>query len=116
MKLLSREPRWIAPSNWPLADQIYIGLSFACPCRTCTSENVSTKPKRLVVLFWEPIDASKKITNFDFLMPNKVDYTRLEGEDFESLTLEPGVDFSSTGHWKGTIVKGSLCDEQITAG
>ncbi len=106
MRLADFAPKWIGPSHWVAQWPIYIGVSFACPCRKC--QTPPAVPKRLVVLFWEPIDPHKRTSNFDFILPNKVEHRRSGGDDFNTLSLEPVVDFSALGHWKGHLRDGNL--------
>ena len=96
MRLLELNPRWLSYQNQVL------GLSFDCP--HCISQ-------RLAVAFHhsgrEQIDdfhilANAPSTNHIWTVATTVK------DDFETLTLSPSIDCSSSGHWHGFIENGNI--------
>ena len=111
MRLTDFKPKWIQPANWAdLSPPFYIGMSFLCPhcphtpCPTCGSDAARTK--RLVVMFWPPIDPQQAMGRmFEWPQPTERIHQRT-GDTFETLTITPSVGFESIGHWHGSITNG----------
>ena len=100
-RLSGLSPRWVVPSGWSSESRFYVGVSFICP--HCEGVN----RKRLVVLFWPPIDP-EGLQGRDFTLPHNGGHNRVFGEDFDSLTIEPSIGFDNIGHWHGRITNGFI--------
>lgn len=105
MMLVELEPRWIQPGNWAKeSPAFYIGLSFLCPC---------CKKKRIAVKFHPPIDTAAmsgvlfKWTKESMSSDGSLVWNR-SGNKFETITLNPSLDFSHGGHWHGNIINGEM--------
>lgn len=102
MKLTELSPRWIAHDGNDKA-----ALIFKCPhCRetwlTCTFQSI--KMSTQLELYRPEGEASR-----GDVVPSRQDYAwRRNGDDFETLSVTPSVDASSSGHWHGFITNG-LC-------
>jgi hypothetical protein len=101
MRLTELEPRWVA-SNWDSAlGGIKFGITFLCPhCRT----------QRLAVCFDPPIGRDERLQLNAWADPraNAKHVWKREGDTFDTLTLAPSVDASSSGHWHGFITNGAI--------
>lgn len=103
MKLTDLKPHWIGfGKEW---NQIKTGISFLSPLGT---------GQRLGVLFSNPIDPLNLGWN---TVQNAVEHPvdlmhqslwQRSGEDFESLTLTPSLDFSKYREWHGFITSGEI--------
>jgi hypothetical protein len=108
VRLIDLEPRY-----WGDGKRV-LGVSFGCPhCRTV----------RLGVTFANPPDGGSPgpiVTKTglpkliralmdagDFEVPPGHLWTR-SGDTFESLSLSPSIDASSSGHWHGHITNGAI--------
>lgn len=95
MKLTELNPKFAGYTD---DGSIKIGILFDCPC---------CKKQRLHVPFSNPIDKNgwllKGVTRPHF--PNE---WKREGDTFESITLNPSIDFSKIGHWHGSIINGQI--------
>jgi hypothetical protein len=101
MRLTDLNPKWILPTSlWSSPDPYYVAIKFDCPhCRT----------QRLVCFFEPPIDPSglKAKYGWSEFDKDKPKWKR-RGDTFETLTLEPSVNFDSTGHFHGHITNGEV--------
>lgn len=112
MKLTDLDPRWF---DVPGVGTDKDGVTFLCPCKTCLAN--PEKQTRLAVQFANPIGcAPKPLMTFQekhhhvhelktFEVPPGFLWKRT-GEDFETLTIEPSVDASASGHWHGFVRNG----------
>ena len=107
MRLVDRAPHWISLQGWASDDPFICGVSFLCPhcpiekCPTCGT----VKGRRIAVSFWPPIDPAKWLSRI--VEPQHEKYhTRVSGDTFETLTLEPSINIE--GHWHGRIAAGAL--------
>ena len=96
MKLAELNPAWIGLGNFP-PPNLKMGVRFDCPC--CRSY-------KLVAHFRQPIDPQSLLANTSW-QPPALSWDRT-GEDFESLTLLPSIDYSQSGHWHGHIINGEI--------
>lgn len=106
MKLTELEPRWI------INGQVFV---FRCPhCRQTwlSCKNVVMSTHDQVELFQkaglDPCGPRYAV------VPMKAEVCwRLKGNDFASLTVEPSIDASSSGHWHGHINAGAIVGGEI---
>ena len=99
MKLTSLNPRWIGIHNWCSESIFYIGVSFDSP----------TTGKRLAILFTPPIDPDKLMAKYGWGLPfPEQKHWQRSGDTFDSLTLQPSLDFSDAGEWHGQITNGEV--------
>ena len=101
MRLTDLNPKWCLPTmQWASSSPYYTALTFDCPhCRT----------QRLAVYFKPAIDPEGLQKRYEWPEPNPgVLKWQRKGDTFETLTLEPSVNFDSTGHWHGSIVNGEM--------
>lgn len=101
MRLVDLDPRWCTEADSTAADGSVtshaarrgMGMSFECPhCRET----------RLAVFFSNPVDGGPPSPT-----PSGKLWSRV-GDTFEDMTLIPSVDASSSGHWHGFIVGGTI--------
>ena len=105
-KLIDYKPRWFGLNSISESSKtIKIGFTFRCPCKKC--EESIDKGTRLAV-YVTPIDPNNLLAETTWVQP--VPTWKRIGEDFETLTLEPSIDASMTGHWHGHIINGQLID------
>jgi len=98
MKLVDRDPRWIAE-----AGRHGMGVSFDCPCSKCLA---SDNRERLAVWFANPVDGGAAHVRTD---PGPAyPLWQRTGETFEDLTLAPSIDASHFGHWHGHVRNGEI--------
>ena len=95
MKLTELRPRWITPANWHGPFLAY-GIEFDCP--TCGH--------RLAVHFLPWINPDRLPTEGDFAY-GQLKWQRT-GDTFETLSLQPSIDFGAAGCWHGHITNGEL--------
>lgn len=109
MKLIDLKPRWIDLFNWSHPSIFHVGVSFLCPqCDVNLPEHGEKRRQRLAVQFWPPIDPDKLLGTL-FELPELPTYhRRIQGDSFETLTLEPSIGFESFGHWHGRIINGVI--------
>ncbi len=90
MKLTELDPVWITEDG-----RERMGLTFLCPCCVGTE-----RERRLFAMFRNPVDGG----------PGEEDHPswQREGDTFETLTLSPSIDASSSGHWHGFVRNGEL--------
>lgn len=99
VKLVDLNPRWIGIHNWSSDSIFRIGLSFDSP----------TSGKRLAILFDPPIDPDGLMSQYGWGLPfPEQKHWQRTGENFETLTLSPSVDFSGAGEWHGHIQNGQV--------
>jgi len=107
VRLVDLAPHWISIPNIADGVKFYIGVSFLCPhcehsvCPTCSA----ARGKRLAFSFWPPIDPDgwgSRITE----IPHAHFHSRMSGESFETLTIEPSIGLDQ--HWHGRITEGIL--------
>jgi hypothetical protein len=91
MLLSELEPSW-----WTATEgRTGMGLAFLCPhCKT----------QMLGVWFANPLDGGPAATADSSPAPR----WKREGETFETLTLTPSIDASTSGHWHGHIRNGEI--------
>lgn len=87
--------------QWSGSDPYYESFTFDCPhCRK----------QRLAAHFTPPIDPAGLRAKYGW--PETLTQGRLKwkrtGETFETLTLEPSLDFSASGHFHGSIHNGEV--------
>jgi hypothetical protein len=90
------DPRWVHER-----DRRGQGVSFYCPCPTCERCERPSDRERLVVAFSNPVDGGAPIKGASLLWQR-------EGDTFATLTLDPAVDASGVGHWRGHVRRGDL--------
>jgi hypothetical protein len=106
VKLTELNPRWVAcgfpafvqtANNWAADLPIRRGLTFDCPhCRV----------QRLGVMFDPLINPENHTVKDEPKYEGQKLWTRISGETFDTLTLEPSLDTSKDGHWHGRITNG----------
>ncbi len=96
-RLVDLNPRWVGIHNFDVNSIYYIGVTFDSP----------TTGKRLAVLFEPAIDPAGLAAKYGWstYFPESKKWQRT-GETFDSLTLSPSLDFSSSGDWHGFINNG----------
>lgn len=102
---MSFDPHWVTLNGWAAAEPLHIGVSFLCPHCPIDYGN----RKRLVVLFSPPIDPANWIARMLVpLAPQMLAnvHSRLSGETFNSLTIDPSIGFDQIGHFHGRITNG----------
>lgn len=99
MKLADLNPRWVGLHNWS-SDSVYrIGVSFDSP----------TTGKRLAVLFTPAIDPDGLMAKYGWGEPfPEAKHWQRSGDTFNTLTLQPSLDFSANGEWHGFITNGEI--------
>ena len=97
MRLSDLRPKWVQPDAVRVSVPIYVGVSFDCPC--CGDQ-------RLSVRFRQPIDPNNMLADTGWRAREPA--WERAGEDFDSLTLLPSIDFSLGGHWHGHIINGEI--------
>ncbi len=108
MKLIDLKPRWIELNNWASTSMFYVGISFLCPhCDPNLPEHGEDRRRRLAVKFWPPIDPEGLLGRV-FELPDLGYHTRVSGDSFETLTIEPSIGFENIGHWHGRITEGEI--------
>lgn len=98
MKLTELEPRWLTPNV----------LAFQCPhCRKVilTCKNIVLSEQDQFDLFHGFFGED---WNIGTVPSSPACAWSFSGTDFASLTVEPSVDASSSGHWHGRIVNGEM--------
>lgn len=112
VKLTAFAPHWITPSNWSdQAPPFYTGCSFLCPhCPADLPEHGPERRRRLVVMFWPPIDPDGLMAKYgpDWWPKLGVQHQRVSGDTFDTLTIAPSIGFDSIGHWHGHIIDGNV--------
>lgn len=110
IKLTALAPHWVGVHNWAASSPpFYIGVSFLCPhCDPSLPEHGPNRRRRLAFEFWPPIDPAGLQAKFGpgWWPRRGQHHTRVSGETFDTLTIEPSVGFESIGHWHGNIVNG----------
>ena len=107
MKLSELSPKWIELQNWSSSARYYIGVSFFCPhCSPDAPESGPNRRRRLAVRFYPHVDLDDVAKTFACPIPFNGEHTRVSGETFDTLTLNPSVGFESIGHWHGNIFNG----------
>jgi hypothetical protein len=98
MRLTDLSPRWYGHPD----GRTGLGLTFVCP--HCHAKNLQDPfvPTRLAIPFANPLSASTPEPNGNGHIWQRT------GDTFETLTLTPSVDASSTGHWHGFITGGEV--------
>jgi hypothetical protein len=118
MKLTDLNPKWIDASahdaDGGLVQRASVGIEFDCPGPCCVSKPPERR-QRLFVPLANPLDGGPPSDS------RRANYTRT-GDSFESLTLEPELDFDQPevmllhgelvrikfGHWRGRITNGEV--------
>jgi len=105
MKLTDLSPKWISLNNWASEHPFYVGITFRCP-HCPAGERGETG--YLGVYFANPVDPAN-------LLGQGISFGRLAehlwqrtGDTFETMTLSPSIDASTTGHWHGFITNGEV--------
>lgn len=82
MKLKDLNPRWLGS---PVSgDDRVVGLGFTCP--HCGIQRLN--------FYFVPLPGEKA--------------WKKTGDTFETITVDPSLDFRSSGHWHGQIIRGEL--------
>lgn len=93
MKLTDLDPGWFTTDS----QRTGMGLTFRCPCKVDCEQYLG-------VWFQNPIDGGQPAAPEILPAPR---WHRV-GETFETLTLTPSIDVSSSGHWHGFIKDGQI--------
>lgn len=115
-RLIYWSPHWINLPSAADGVKAYIGISFLCPhcthtpCPTCGAQ----RGKRVAVSFWPPIipndqENPEMIRQALETVPHDTFHSRVSGDTFETLTLNPSIGFEQIGHWHGRITNG-VCE------
>lgn len=114
MSLIDLHPRWF---DVPGLGTDKDGVTFLCPCAPCIAD--PTRQVRLGVQFANPVQGGVGVlmSNADkrrhvhelgtFDVPPGFLWQRT-GDTFETMTLQPSVDASKSGHWHGHITDGLI--------
>lgn len=106
VRLTDLEPHWISFPTAVDGMRFYFGVSFLCPhCSPSLPEHGAQRRRRMAVSFWPPVDPDgweSKIV----LPPHEKYHRRVSGDTFQTLTLEPSINFE--GHWHGRITNGEI--------
>lgn len=99
MRLLDLEPKWIHPNIF----------AFKCPhCRevTLTCKNVPME----FLKQWEVFDKEYGPGRWNTILVGTRDETAwsISGTDFSTMTVNPSLDASASGHWHGFIRNGEI--------
>src|SRR6266568_831383 len=94
MRLTELNPEWFTNDQ-----SQRVGVTFDCP--HCTGD----KKERLFVPFKNPLDGASAM--------EKVTTWQREGESFDTLTLNPSINY--VGHWHGFIRNGEIQNADDTA-
>lgn len=97
VRLSTLNPRWVQPDSVRVAVPVFVGVSFDCP--HCGKQRLSAR-------FRQPIDPQGLLQGTTWQAPS-IAWDRT-GEDFETLTLAPSIDFAARGHWHGHITNGEV--------
>lgn len=96
MKLLDLDPRWFVLEDVGPR----VGLTFLCP--HCQKE-------RLGVAFHHTAHAELEDAYIHAKRPTTNHIWTVQGaDDFATLTLDPSVDASQSGHWHGFVRNGEI--------
>lgn len=94
INLVDLEPKWVGNASWQY------GISFLCPC---------CKKQRLSISFEPVINPPEWMQRgISGGKPEGVPLWKRTGTTFETLTLDPSMDFSASGHWHGNIINGKV--------
>lgn len=108
MRLTDLSPHWIGLTGWASPSEFYVGMSFLCPhCDPNAPEHGPNRRRRLAIYFWPPIDPDQMLGRV-FELPRGEKHTRVSGDSFETLTINPSIGFESIGHWHGRITNGII--------
>lgn len=99
MKLTELDPGWLVTREGHDAGRVGMGISFQCPC--CINTPRATY---LAVWFANPVDGGPPAPPECDPKPR---WSRI-GDTFETMSLSPSVDASSSGHWHGFITGGEV--------
>ena len=114
MRLVDLAPRWFAVPGLGTDKD---GVTFLCPCPICLAD--PSRQVRLGVQFANPVQGGEGVLmrNKDinrhihelgtFDVPPGFLWTRT-GDAFETMTLQPSIDASKSGHWHGSITSGVI--------
>ena len=95
MRLTELHPRWTTPANWH-GPFLAFGIEFDCPvCK-----------KRLSVAFLPWINPGNLPQEGDFAFA-QLKWQR-RGDTFETITLEPSINFEQARCWHGHIANGEV--------
>jgi hypothetical protein len=108
VRLTDLKPHWITLNGWVPTDLFAVGVSFLCPhCPVSAPEHGPNRRRRLVCRFWPPIDPGNWLPRISY--PRGADtHTRVSGDTFDTLTIEPSIGYESIGHWHGRITNGAM--------
>lgn len=93
MRLTDLDPNWATSVD----GRTGMGVVFQCPCKPDCGTHLG-------VWFANPIDGGEAASAECSPKPR---WKRM-GETFETLTLTPSIDASSSGHWHGFITNGEV--------
>lgn len=97
-------PEWIGEYVDGVDTGRKMGIKFLCPCRLCRANGVT-----IAVRFAQPVGGGAPSPDMaDRVGNNKGLRWARTGETFETLSLSPSVDASSSGHWHGFIGNGAV--------
>jgi hypothetical protein len=93
MKLTELDPNWFITDDARRG----MGLTFRCPCNPACDTYLG-------IWFANPIDGGPAAPADCKPAPR----WQRTGENFETLSVTPSIDASSSGHWHGFIVSGEI--------
>lgn len=103
MKLIDCKPKWIDTANYTSEDGALHFPRYGGTKRKgmgLTFEDPQHPSQRLGIYFQNPIDELPPALNEKLW--------HREGDSFETLTITPSIDCSSSGFWHGNIVNGEM--------
>lgn len=111
MRLTELSPKWVSLNGWSDENPFYIGVTFQCPHCIGKPEHGPDRARRLYAMFDKPIDPANLTAKWGFdvasWFPDQLRWHR-EGDTFDTLSLTPSINTSTSGHWHGTISNGEL--------
>jgi hypothetical protein len=104
MKLIELNPQWFT------FNEQRIGFIFKCPCCPNGPTYLTCKNRVLeITQQWDIIENQFPDIDLSELVPAKVEFSwKILSNDFNTLSVTPSIDASSSGHWHGYITNGEV--------